>query len=224
MDLNYWINTVDYTTSQLLWNGIGCAFWVVTYVVMVKDILKKKFVEMPFFIAAGNLAWEFVWSVFYHPDTGQLYSLSYQGAFILDLFIFYHLIKNGSSQVTDPLLKKNFKLICITSLLLWIPLNYFFVKNNFDSPIGAYSGYILNLFISILYPLLLIRTSAEYFSNTIAWCKMLGTGFITVSMFLIYPENYFVQSLGVSCLILDNFYIFLLLKKKKELKLATVSN
>jgi len=216
MDLNYWINTVDYTTPQLLWNGVGCLFWVVTYAVMVKDILKNKFIEMPFFIAAGNLAWEFVWSVFYHPDTGALYALSYQGAFLLDVFIFYHLIKNGSSQVVLPELKKNFKLICFSALILWLPLNYFFVENGFDTSIGANSGYILNLFISILYPLLLLRTSASNFSTIIAWCKMLGTGFITVSMFLIYPNNYFVQTLGIACLILDNFYIYILYQKQKK--------
>lgn len=216
MDLTYWINTVDYTPTQLIWNGIGCAFWVVTYVVMVKEIIQKKFVEMPFFIAAGNIAWEFVWSVFYHPNTGMLYSLSYQGAFLLDCFIFYHLLKEGAQQVNLQELKHHFKAICFGSLLMWLPLNYFFVKNGFDTSIGSNSGYILNLFISVLYPLLLLRTSAEHFSKTIAWCKMLGTGFITVSMFLIYPENYFVQTLGICCLILDCGYIALLNKKKNE--------
>ena len=72
MDLNYWINTKDYSTPALIWNGVGCLFWVITYAALVKEILKRKYVEMPFFIAAGNLAWEFIWSVFYHPSTGKL--------------------------------------------------------------------------------------------------------------------------------------------------------
>lgn len=214
-----WINNDKYSFFQLLWNGIGCAFWVITYATLVKDIVKKKFVEMPFFIAAGNLAWEFVWSFYFHPDTGFLYSLSYQGAFLLDVFIFISLLRYGTKQIEIPEIKKHFKAICIGLLIIWIPLNYFFVKQGFDTEIGANSGYILNIIISFLYPILLLRTSVNYFSKTVAWCKMLGTGFITVSMFLIYPENYFVQILGVACLLLDVLYIYLLNKKKAEISI-----
>src|ERR1700761_6496280 len=109
MDINYWINTKDYTISQLAWNGVGCLFWVVTYIAIVKEIITRKFVEMPFFIAAGNIAWEFVWSFFYHPDTGKLYALSYQGAFLLDVFIFYSVLRYGSKQIDIPEIKKHFK-------------------------------------------------------------------------------------------------------------------
>lgn len=216
MDLTYWINTKDYTTSQLVWNGVGCLFWVVTYVALVKQIIQKKFVEMPFFIAAGNIAWEFIWSFFYHPDTGRLYSLSYQGAFLLDVFIFYSILKYGEKQIDVPILKKHFKAISIGLLIMWIPLNYFYVQQGFDTSIGANSGYILNLIISLLYPLLLLRTNPAYFSKTVANFKMLGTGCITVSMFLIYPQNYFVQTLGIACFILDLLYTILLNQLQKK--------
>ena len=212
-NLNYWINTNDYTTSQLVWNGIGCLFWVVTYAALLREIIVKKFVEMPFFIAAGNLAWEFVWSFFYHPDTGRLFSLSYQGAFLLDIFIFCFILKYGYKQINIPEIQKHFKWIAIILLIIWIPLNYFFVAQGFDTTIGANSGYILNLIISLLYPLLLLRTDAKNFSETVAWCKFLGTGCISVSMFLIYPTNYFVHILAVSCFIFDLLYAIILKRK-----------
>ncbi|HEY1039220.1 MAG TPA: hypothetical protein VGF30_07430, partial [Bacteroidia bacterium] len=107
MDLTYWINTKDYSTSALIWNGVGCLFWVVTYAALVKEIIKRKYVEMPFFIAAGNIAWEFIWSFFYHPDTGRLYSLSYQGAFVLDVFIFISILLYGHKQIEIPEIKKH---------------------------------------------------------------------------------------------------------------------
>ena len=216
---DYWINTVDYTFWQLMFNGVGCLFWVITYAVMVKKIIKNKFVEMPWFIACGNLAWEFIWSFFYQPDTGRLFALSYQGAFLLDIFIFIHVVMYGRSQLNLSFLKDNWKLISITCLVSWIPLNYFFVQQGYDTSIGANSGYILNIIISCLYPLLLLRNNAANFSNVIAWCKMLGTGLITVSMFLIYPNNYFIQTLGVLVLLLDCGYIYLLKIKKQELEL-----
>jgi hypothetical protein len=216
MDLNYWINTEQYSTSALIWNGVGCLFWVVTYAALVMEIIKRKFVEMPFFIAAGNITWEFVWSFFYHPDTGQLYSLSYQGAFLLDVFIFYSVFKYGSKQIEIPVFKKHFKLIAFALLVMWLPLNYFFVAQGYDTTIGANSGYILNLIISLLYPLLLLRSNPHNFSQTVAWSKWVGTGCITVSMFIIYPTNYFVQILGVCCFILDLTYSIALKKLLKE--------
>lgn len=219
MDINYWINTDKYTTAQLTWNGIGCLFWVVTYAALVKEIIKRKFVEMPFFIAIGNVAWEFVWSFFYHPDTGMLFSLSYQAAFLLDVFIFYNVIKYGFKQIEIPEIQKNFKWIAIALLLIWLPLNYFFVAQGFDTPIGANSGYILNLIISLLYPVLLLRGDPLNFSPVVAWCKFLGTGCITVSIFLIYPQNYFIHVLGASCFCLDLGYSVLLNQKLSKLKL-----
>lgn len=215
-NLDYWINTKDYTTTQLLWNGIGCLFWVITYAALVREILIKKFVEMPFFIATGNLAWEFIWSFFYHPDTGKLFSLSYQGAFLLDVFIFYFILKYGYKQIAIPQIQKHFKFIAFALLIMWIPLNYFFVKQGFDTSIGANSGYILNLIISLLYPILLLRSEANCFSETVAWCKFIGTGCISVSMFLIYPTNYLVHILAISCFILDLFYAVILKRKLKH--------
>ena len=212
-DLNYWINTKDYSTAQLVWNGIGCLFWVVTYAALLREIVVKKYVEMPFFIAAGNLAWEFVWSFFYHPNTGKLFALSYQGAFLLDVFIFYSILKYGYKQISVPEIQKYFKWIAITLLVMWIPLNYFFVTQGFDTAIGANSGYILNLIISLLYPLLLLRSDPKNFSETVAWFKFLGTGCISVSMFLIYPDNYFVHILAVCCFIFDLSYTLLLKRK-----------
>ncbi len=212
-NFNYWINTNDYTTAQLLWNGVGCLFWVVTYAALVKEIFVRKFVEMPFFIAIGNISWEFIWSFFYHPDTGRLFSLSYQGAFLLDVVIFCFILKYGYKQINIPEIQKHFKIIAFGLLIIWIPLNYFFVKQGFDTTIGANSGYILNLIISLLYPVLLLRSDVKNFSETVAWCKFIGTGCISVSMFLIYPENYFVQILAVSCFVLDLTYAIILKRK-----------
>ena len=87
--------------------------------------------------------------------------------------------------------------------MILFPLNYLFVKQGFDTSIGANSGYILNVMISMLYPLLYFRNDSKHFSKEVAWSRFLWTGCITVSMFLIYPSNYFVQILGIACFVLD---------------------
>jgi hypothetical protein len=216
MNINDWINFKDYTSSQLIWNGVGCFFWVIAYAALVRNSIKTKFVEMPFLIAAGNISWEFIWSVFYTPDTGRLFALSYQGAFILDIFIFAMVFKYGAKQIDIPLLKKHFSWILIGLLIIWVPLNYLFVYQGFDTSIGANSGYILNLIISLIYPISYLRNNPKYYSTTLAYCKFIGTGCITVSMFLIYPENYFVQTLGVACFILDLSFAIMVKKNNKK--------
>lgn len=216
-DINYWINFDKYSGTELFFNGIGCLFWVICYSTFVYQIIKKKrFVEMPWFIASGNLAWEFLWSFYVQPDTGMLYELSYKGAFFLDCIIFIDVLKYGHKQVKIKPLKDNFKLMAIITLISWLVVQFFFIKQGYDDSIGATSGYILNIIISILYPVLYFTINEpNKFSTTIAWSKWLGTGFITVSMFFIFPDNWMVQTLGVLCFALDLGYYIILRKKVK---------
>ena len=214
----FWINTRDFPVSGLIWNAIGCVGWVFTYAWFLYSMRKNKFVEMPFFIACGNLAWEFLWTFYVNPSTGKLYAAMYAGAFLMDCYIFWHVLKNGHKQIVGlPIIQKHFKAIAVACLLGWTVIQYFFIKEGYDTCIGANSGYILNLIISILYPILLMRVGAKPFSIEIAWGKNLGTAFITVSMFIFYPENHFVQSLGVACFILDSYYCYLLHTEKRKL-------
>lgn len=203
MDIHYWVNTTDYSISQLAWNGIGCLFWLVTYIVIIVNSRKTKFVEMPFVIAVGNISWEFIWSFFYHPNTGKFYVYGYQASFFLDLAIFWMVFKYGSKQIDIPTIKKYFKQILIGLILIWVPLNYFFVKEGFDTLIGANSGYILNLIISLLYPILYFRNNGQLFSRLVSWSRFLGTACISVSMFLMYPNNHFLHTLAIACFIID---------------------
>lgn len=125
-----WINFEDYSNEALILNGIGYLFWLICYASFIKHILQEKFVELPWFIAAGNLAWEFLWSLYAHPNTGYLYELSYQGAFLMDVFIFVHILKYGSKQLTPELsgLKKIFKPMAIITLIGWTAVLYFFIE------------------------------------------------------------------------------------------------
>jgi hypothetical protein len=208
------INTEDFDITGLWFNGIGCIFWVVAYVVLVIEIRKKKFVEMPAYVAGANIAWEFIWSTFYHPDTGLLYALSYIGAFILDCYIFYSILRYGTRQPMSSGMKHHFKLFALANMIFWVFFSYFYRAGGFDTSIGANSGYIINVILSLqcLAMLLQVKDTAN-FSLLMAWSKMLGTGLITVSMFFFYPENHFVQFLGITCLLVDNIYIGTLIRR-----------
>lgn len=212
------INFTDYSTTGLIWNGIGCLFWVVTYVVLVYEIRKKKFVEMPAYVAGANLGWEFVWSFIYHPNTGLLYALSYQAAFFLDCYIFYAILKYGTKQPMNENAKKHFVLFCLINFVFWILFCWTFMDEGFDTLNGANSGYIINVILSLQCLWMLFQTmDTSKFSLLIGWTKMLGTAFITVSLFYFFPDNRFVQLLGIACFVIDNVYVYTLWKRHGKL-------
>lgn len=212
------INFQDYSTIGLIFNGMGCLFWVVAYAVLVWEIRKKKFVEMPAYVAGANIGWEFVWSFFYHPNTGLLYALSYQAAFFLDCYIFYSVIRYGTKQPMNEGAKKHFILFCFLNLVFWILFSYTHRTEGYDTLIGANSGYIINVILSLQCVFLLLQTKdTSTFSMLLAWSRMLGTGLITVSMFFFYPESNFIKLLGVSCLLLDGTFIYVLWKRHGSL-------
>ncbi|AFK04394.1 hypothetical protein Emtol_3265 [Emticicia oligotrophica DSM 17448] len=210
-----WIN-FDYSTTGLIFNGIGCLLWVVTYIVLLFEIRKKKFVEMPVYVAGANLGWEFVWSFFFHPNTGLIYALSYIAAFLLDCFIFYAILKYGGKQPISDESRKHLPLFCIINLFFWIIFCYTFRDEGYDTLNGANSGYIINVILSLQCLVMLFQTPSSEtnnFSMLLGWAKMLGTGFITLSLFYFFPTNHFVQVLGLACLGLDNIYIYTLWRR-----------
>jgi hypothetical protein len=212
------INFEKYSLTGLIFNGIGCFFWVIAYAVLVKNIIVKKFVEMPAYVAGANIGWEFVWSFIYRPDTGWLFALSYMACFFLDVYIFTSVIRYGTKQPMAEEFKKHFIVFAIINLAFWILFSYFFKNENFDTDIGANSGYIINVILSLQCLSMLFQTKdTKDFSILMSWSKMLGTGLISVSMFFFYPDNHFVQLLGVSCFIIDSTYIYVLYKRHGKL-------
>ena len=212
------INFKDYSTLGLIFNGLGCLFWVGAYAILVWEIRKKKFVEMPAYIAGANIGWEFVWSFFYHPNTGLLYALSYQAAFFLDCYIFYSVLRYGTKQPMNDEFKKYFLPFCLINFVFWILFSYTHRTEGYDTLIGANSGYIINVILSLQCLILLFQTTdTTEFSLLLGLCRLLGTGFITVSLFYFYPNSRFVQLLGVSCFVMDSVYNYVLWKRNGQL-------
>lgn len=202
------INYDAYTTGQILLYGVGSFGWVIFYAFTVRDIVRKKFVEIPAPSVVTNISWEFVWSFVFQPDMGQLFVWGYRVWFVLDLFITYSLFKYGDKQVASPILKKYFRTAVAVGIPVWILAIYFFGKQGFDTPLGLTSGYILNVIIAALYILLILRHPAlADFSYAVAWSKMLGTALASVFCFIVLGDKPFLLTLCVLCFILDSTYI-----------------
>ena len=209
--MDVWINLERYTPAQLLLNGAGCFGWLVAYAALLWQIKRRQYVEMPALVAGANIGWELVWSTVCQPDSGLLYLWMYRGAFLLDVGIFLALLRYGHKQPMPPGMRAHFRPVVVVNALVWAALCWFFAREGYDTGIGANSGYVINVFLSSSCLLMLLRSEERTdFSAVIAWSKMLGTGLISVSLVLIYPRGYFVQTLGLLCFVLDVTYLFAL--------------
>lgn len=202
------LDLVAYRPIEHALFGGGCLLWVVAYVILLLRIRKLKFVEMPVFAACGNFAWEAVWSIVFVTDMGRFFEWCYGAWFLLDVFIFGHIVAYGHKQVMTPLIARHLKPLAIVGALVIGVLVYAFIKQGLDSPMGARSGYIVQLPISILYFLLLYNPAHRvHLSKAIAWSRVLGTGLVGVFMVLHYPHDAFLLVMVAVSSMLDVVYL-----------------
>lgn len=210
------VNTTNYSVPQLILFGVAAAYWVWVYIAVIIDINRYKFVGIPALAVCANIAWEFLWSFRFYTNMGALFEWGYRCWFILDVFIFYSLLRYGKIQFTDPRLKKNFPLIIIFSTLCWIAAIYAFTTQYAD-PVGAISAYLVNTNMSAIYILLILKFPREKsLSISTAWHKMLGTALTSVFCFWAFPTMHFMLTLTVITFILDITYIYIITKVKRE--------
>ncbi|HOZ50609.1 MAG TPA: hypothetical protein PLU17_02020 [Chitinophagaceae bacterium] len=219
------VNLVDYTIADHLLFGIGCFLWVIVYIIVLKNIKKYQFIEIPLIAITVNFAWETLWSWVFTTNMGSLYVWGYRSWFILDCFIVYNTFKYGWKQLQTGFSKQYLPVIFIGAYLGWIVLLYFF-SVKFDIPqsgMGGYGGYWCNLIMSAIYIPFLLRTNdLRHFSFWNAVLKGLGTFLVTLFCInhLQWKGEYFLYSLGIATALLDIIYIYLIYTLKKKANVA----
>lgn len=215
------LNLTDYPPLQMSLFAVGCLMWVAAYAIIIHKGLKHKFIEMPVFAAASNFAWEFLWSTFFETDMGHFLIWTYRAWLLLDVFIFYMVLKYGVKNVFTPQIKVHFKFFTLTAMFGMMVLYYLFTHGGFDTTIGANSAYIAQLFISGLYVILILQQKdISGFSMWVAYLRTIGTGLNTVFMLIHYPQNHFLHAMGIIAFILDAIYITLFtLRRKNRIKI-----
>jgi len=209
------LNLIDYTPAEMVLFAGGCVLWVVAYGILIRNGYRYKVIEMPAIAAASNFAWEALWSTMFETDMGVFLIWTYRAWILFDLVIFTMVLKYGAAFVQTPALRKAFAPLTLTSMLAFAVLYYFFTAQGHDTPIGANSAYIAQLFISVYCVLLVLqRNDFTGFSLVFAFLRTIGTGMNTVFMFLHYPDNHWLHSMGVIAFLLDSIYITVFIKKR----------
>ncbi len=225
-----WLNTDIYTPLQIALVLISTIGWVGTYIGVIVHARKYKFVEMPFFIACGNLIWEGLYSTIYaqHINLGLLFVWGTRAWFVLDIYIFWLLLKDGDKQIQTPIIRQYYKPILAILLVIWFFIIYAIAETGLDNipfmvmvqPIGrlgGFSAYMLNFGISMLYIIQYLQRYQELeFSKATAWLKWFGTACVTVFFFLADSKNYVLLTLATLVFVLDISYIVLLYRLRRK--------
>lgn len=222
------LNTTLYTPVELFLFVGGCFLWVVIYIILIRRAHTINYIEMPILVAAGNIAWEFLWSFPFSQmiDMGWLVVWGYRLWFIMDVYIFFQAIRLGKNTTEIPLFQRNFTALALILAVAWSLLFYTYIRAGYETNIGAMTAYIDNLVISILYVLLILKPSTDVslLSTPVAWLKMIGTGMNSVMMFLhfhsveIYAGAHLLHIICVFVFVLDCLYIYWLLQRKRTQK------
>jgi hypothetical protein len=206
-----------YSELELFFYLGGFLLWGVAYGLLVVRIPRQRFVEIPFFAVCGNVTWEFLWGFVWKVEMlGETLQWFYRLGCVLDLGILAFLFRYGAKQVTLPVLRRHFHWLVVCSLAGWIAFYWTFRGQGYDLPLGSNSAYVVNVVMSILYIGLILRMrDTALFSIDIGLLKGIGTGMVTVFVFLAYPENRFVQTLGVITALLDAGYLVVLRQRQR---------
>jgi hypothetical protein len=218
---SHFLNFVDsrctpYTSFQLFLFVCGCLMWVVAYGIIIRNAFRFRYVDMAAFAVFSNFGWETVWSFFFHTDMGWLPASIYKAWFFPDIFIVWLTFRYGWKQFVGVDIRPYFGRVGVASIVVFTLLYYFYTQRGLDEPIGANSAYMCQLFLSWTCLMVMIGyPDARVFSFWVAWLKGYGTGMNTVFMYLHYPENHFLHTLGTTAFVIDNLYIWILWKRKR---------
>ncbi len=208
------LNTDLYSAAEMWWYFGGWILWIPVYWVVIAR-LRDGYLEIPAIAACGNITWEFLWGYVYPQDMGWGLQLIYMGAFLMDLAILYGVFRFGRHQLADRRAQQYWPLIAVTLLTVWTVWYVAFIERGDDLPLGSVTAYTVNLVMSMAYLWFGITRPIERLSMIAAVFKGLGTGGVTVFVFMVYSDHQLVMSLAITVGILDAGYVVLLLWRRR---------
>jgi hypothetical protein len=214
-----WFNCIGldgrlYTAPEMAFFFVGCALWVVAYLIMMIRAWKTKFFEMAAFAGACNFGWEIVWGLFQRTDMGLALQICYQAWLALDLVLFGMLFVWGHKQIDHPWIRKHFKVLIVATAAFWALFFQTYALQGLDTTIGANSAYICQVILSACCFLLITRMpNIAGFSLWAGNLRCIGTALVTVFMFLHYPDHPFLLLLAATSTLIDAGYMWVLWRR-----------
>lgn len=211
-----WIDLCKYPLPQLITAGLGELLWAIVYILVIRDAIRNKYVQIPGGIVAVNLAWEFLAGFVYPPLAGKLMSLGFQLWFGMDLIIFALTLRYGHRQLPPGESIRYYKTIIVSIFATALLLMYLYFDQGSLEQHYSIAAYLINLFMSAYFLLNLIQLKVwKFMSETVGRLKMLGTAITTISVLISKDPLEVVVAMGFVVLALDILYIVVLRKEKR---------
>ena len=217
MDMNYF---------SLFLVGLSGLCWTIVYIDCIRLGVQQKTYAMPFWALALNAAWEGVHAVIGIQQEGFTLQVIINIVWLVfDVGIFYTYFRFGKKYFPTIFASHWFYAWSIFGFMASLVIQALFVTEFGLVVGGAYSAFLQNLLMSVLFINMLVeRKSSEGQSMLIAVSKWLGTLAPTILFGLlgegdIQPSR-LIFALGVFCSVFDLIYIWLLVKVKAKEKRA----
>lgn len=162
------------STAVVLFGMMCVAGWLVAYVGIIRRGFADRTYGVPLPALVANLSWEFAYGFLLDPLGDYFHTSSIPG-FLVDTVIAGQAWAYGPAQFEDSAMGRYFKPLFLLWLAVAFPVTYFgFLDLN--DPDGEYTGFGINLMMSIIYiDMLTRRGSSAGQSMYIAVGKWLGT-------------------------------------------------
>lgn len=215
-------NNPDFSNTQIIFYFLGALAWFASYILVVRKIVKEKWVEFPAFVIAGNVAWEFLWGFVFDLSFGGMFlQYVWRGGFLLDVFMLYAIYRYGKKQYNMEFIQKNYSILVTGVFIAMMTMLYLYVEHGYDIAMGFNSGMILNIIHSVGCVLLLLNHPERKFSFGIGITRFMGTNVFFFAYLLFYNEvQYFSISMIIISIIVDVFYLSEIIKRNKKMAIA----
>ena len=211
-------NTDVYSPAEIFWYAGGFLAWTPAYVAIIYRAVKRNQLEIPVVAAIGNITWELLWGFAYKQNMGWGLDIIYKGAFIIDVLIFWAVIRFGAEQIRKPEVRRYFPYFVAALVVGWIAFYAGLKNGHYELPLGSIGAYLDNIEMSALYLWLgLSLADPRSLSPVVAWSKGFGTAMVTVFVFLHYPDDALLTTLAVMVGAMDIAYIVVLTSRLRRL-------
>jgi hypothetical protein len=220
--VNELLNTSAYTALQLSVLLFGHLSWSVLYLIVLRNVRRHGVVEIPAAAVAANFAYVTVWGVLHQTNLGSLFVwlnrgavLIEAGAVLIEGAVFLYVLLNGAKHVRLPEVRRWFKPGMILSYLCWLLMIATFVRQQYDLPSGLISGFIVSMFMSVLYVVIeMTEIDADQYSLVAGWAKLCGNGGGALFCVLAYPGQRFLWTICIITVVLDVIYLLLFRQRR----------
>jgi hypothetical protein len=206
--VNSLLNTSAYSSAALGVLLAGHLSWAVLYLMILRNVKRHGVVEIPAAAVAANFAYVTVWGLLNQSNLGALFVWANRGAVLLEGAVFLYVLLHGAKHVKLPEVRRWFKPGLVLSYLCWLLMFATFARQNYELPSGLVSGFIVSMFMSILYVVVeLSEIDPGQYSLTAGWAKLLGNSCGTLFCVLVYPGSHFLLTICAITIVLDVVYL-----------------